>query len=298
MYASRFLSVAALTLMISLPAHAQKADKRAQPETPRAYVETSYLIAPRQVAGFTLNGTQFDEKNKYAGAGFRYAAQAAQGDVRIDVYVYPAGKMSQSAALDGGMDTFRSSIRQAEAEKIYANVVMQDVREFPLSADLPATAGDSTRDKDEAGILAAIASAARVTGRKLAMTMDRQDAPVYSNGYLFYKQLYFFKVRVSAEQKNISAEQFGALADRAARTLVPSIEVVNIGDCANSTVYIDTNHIAKTSTEEVAKALVTQTTLQQGYNCHGDLDDAKINEKTADATMVQISYDPQEWKSQ
>lgn len=271
--------------------------KGGQQAATRAYVETSYLIAPRQIGDFTLEGAQYDKDRKYAGAGFRYRVDGHQ-EIRVDIFVYPAGRMSQEAALDAGMQAFRTDLDRAVEAKAYDNLVVVDERDFPLRGDPPASGNEpgAPVEADEAAILEAIGAASRIEGRKLAMTLDIQPQgwPMHSSGHLFYKQLYYFKVRASAAQQRVSAEDFAALVDRAARTLVPAIEVANVGDCANSTITISTD----APPEEAAKALVTQAAVHQGYNCHLSAEDAEIQRKSADAEVVSITYQPNEWKSQ
>jgi hypothetical protein len=111
--------------------------------------------------------------------------------------------------------------------------------------------------------------------------------------YKFYKQLYYFKVRVSADATSMPGDAFLAFADTAARTLVPAIQAVNIGDCANATITIP----AGGSAEDGARALVREATLQQGYNCHADRDAAKLDALARDAEVVEIGYRAEEWKS-
>lgn len=68
-------------------------------------------------------------------------------------------------------------------------------------------------------MIAAIADAERIVGEKLQLSMDLSSSgmPLLSNGYLFYKQLYYIKVRVSAAQQAVAQSRFDALADQAAR---------------------------------------------------------------------------------
>lgn len=294
MQPGKLLSAAALSLLIPLASSSAAKDKNAQSAGQRGYIETSYLIAPRRVGDFVLEGSQYDENQKYSGAGFRYVADGHQ-ETRIDVYVYPAGRMEQATALNTGMEAFRADLARATDAKAYTNLFLQNEQEFLLVNDENVD-GEPPQDRNATAILEAIASATRPSGRKLAMTMNLQprDWPMHSNGYLFYKQLYYFKVRATATQDRITAEQFNALADRAARTLMPAIEVVNVGECANSVITIAAN----ASPEEASKALVKQATEHQGYNCHATEQAAEIKKKSADAEVIDISYKPQEWKSE
>ncbi|WP_202841139.1 hypothetical protein [Luteimonas saliphila] len=283
-----------LLLPVSPRAAAQDAAPREQ-EQARPYVETSYLIAPRRVGDFVLQDASYDEGRKYSGAGFRYAVEGHQ-ETRIDVYVYPAGRMPRASALTGGMAGFRADLARAVDAGTYADLVLEDEQEFALVEDSTVAAADTPGDGDSLeAILAIVASGNRPSGRKLPMTMTLQPHgwPMQSVGYLFYRQLYYFKLRASAAQERIASADFDALVDRAARTLVPAIEVANVGACARSVIHVT----AEAPAEEVAREMVMQGTEHQGYNCHETAEAADIGRKSADAEVVEIAYRAEEWNA-
>lgn len=194
------------------------------------------------------------------------------------------------------MRDFRGGIEQAIAAGQYTNLRLQDETDFPLGDRAKPADEGSTGSRNAAELMNVIFAASRPEGRKLPMTMNiqPQDWPMHSVGYLFYKQLYYFKLRASAAQERISDGDFQALADQAARTLVPAIEVVNVGDCANSVINVSTD----ASTEEVAESLVTQATTHQGYNCHSTAEDAEMDKNREHAKVIEISYSTHEWRSE
>ena len=281
-------------LFIPLAALASDDDVASKKEQ-RAYVETSYLIAPRQAGDFVLEGTQFDKKQKYSGAGFRYRLGDHQ-ESRIDVFVYPAGRMGSDQALERGMQAFRADLKRAVDAGSYSNLVLADEQDFATDGEPTLPVATPAADDKEALLQGIVSSGKRWMGRKLPMTLDLQPQgwPMHSRGYLFYKQLYYYKIRASAAQERISSEEFDRLTDLAARTLVPAIEVVNVGACADSTIYLDKD----ATPEEAAQALVTQAVEHQGYNCHASAADAALEQKSATASVIDISYEPEEWRSE
>ena len=295
MKSHKLLSSMAFSVLVTLSANSTAKEISTPQVQERAYVETSYLIAPRRVGDFTLEGVQYDKSLKYSGAGFRYVLDGHQ-ETRIDVYVYPAGKMSQGTAMSQGMAAFRADLGRAVDAKSYTNLSMQDEQEFLLASPPQPSNPQSLADLNAAELMSAVATATHPAGRKVQMTMNLQphELPMYSSGHLFYKQLYYFKVRASAAQERIDEKQFDALADLAARTLVPAIEVANVGDCANSVIHLSTN----ATPEEAASALVSQSTLHRGYNCHTTAEHAGIDKEPEDFAIVDISYEPREWKSE
>lgn len=284
------LSLAALMLATSIPAVAAR---KAPASQSRPYVETSYLIAPKQVGDFELEGASYDANQKYSGAGFRYMLKGHQ-ETRFDVYVYPAGRLDPASAVDDGMKGFRYDIAQAVKQNIYTQVQELHDSPFPLSGAEPE---DSVPANDiDAAVMKAIADTGRVTGHKLQMRFNLQprDWPMYSSGYLFYKQLYYFKLRASAAQERITQESFDSLTDLAARTLIPALQVANVGECANATIYLNPD----ATPEQGAVELVRQSRQHQGYNCHSSAGQAGIEQSRRSAEVIEITYAADEWKSQ
>lgn len=291
----KLLSSMALAVLVALSVNST-AKESSTPQTQKtAYIETSYLIAPRKIGDFVLEGAQYDKSQKYSGAGFRYVLDGHQ-ETRFDVYVYPAGKMSQAAAMTQGMAAFRADLDRAVDAKTYTNLSVKDEQEFLLTSPPQPFNPQSIADRNAAEVMAAAAAATHPAGRKIEITMTLQprDLPMHSSGHLFYKQLYYFKVRASAAQERIDEKQFNVIADLAARTLVPAIEVANVGECANAVIHLSTN----ATPEEAAAALVSQSTLHRSYNCHATAESAEIDKKSADSEIVDISYEPYEWKSE
>lgn len=288
----RLLSACTLLVVICMPGTAIGKKKDA-PADARPYVETSYLIAPKQVGDFELQGSSFDPGQKFDGAGFRYALKDHQ-ETRVDIYVYPAGRLGQTEAIDSGIRDFRASMKYAAEHGTYSR--LQELRDDPFPLDAADTRGIEIPANDlDAQVIQAIAQAEQVTGRRLQMQLNLmpRDWPMYSNGYLFYKQLYYFKLRASAAQERISQEQFHALTDQAARTLIPALQVANIGGCKDTTIYLDKD----ASPEQGALALATQVSLHKGYNCHGSAEEADIPARRADSAVVEIPFTAAEWKS-
>ncbi|WP_051175995.1 hypothetical protein [Luteimonas mephitis] len=281
----------------------------------RPFIETSYVIAPERIGEFVIEGSSYDAANKYAGAGFRYALPGHQ-ETRFDVYVYPAGRSAEADAVERGMVEFKAGFAEAEEAGYYGNVRIVEESDFTLElpgpepgsaspGDMAADAAAPTRDASEreapgeldtgeAALARMLLEASQHTGRRVSVQLDLlpQGMPMHSDGYLFHKQLYFFKVRVSAARERIDDAGFRALADRAARSLVPAIDVVNIGDCANAVITVDPDG----DPQAIAEALVTQSVAYQRENCFKDAATAGITEKSADARVVEIGFDAQDWR--
>lgn len=282
-----------LSLALALPALAGKADAPAA--TDRILIETSHLIAPERIGDFVLEANSYDDQNKYAGAGFRYALREHQ-ETRFDVFVYPAGRGPQAEAIASGMLEFRGSIEQAQELGRIRDLQFLSDEAFPLQAPgpaEPATTTTAARTALDVALAEAMAST-RTVGKRLRMhnTMVNGGFPMLSNGYLFHRQLYFFKVRASAARDRIDQATFDALADLAARTLVPAIEVANIGGCSQKVIEVPKG----ADSDTFARILVQRTAEIQGENCFVDAASAKLDEKSKSARVVRIDFTASDWK--
>ena len=257
------------------------------------YIQTSYLIAPRQVGDFVLAAANYDPAEKYAGAGFGYQLPA-QPQIKLDVYVYPAGRMAQAQAVSEGTTEFVASLRQAAKQGTFGDLQVVQQSEFALPP--PSVASRPPQNAVDAAVIQASAQAEQVTGQKLELELQYpgQDTPMRSNGYLFYKQLHYFKVRASAPKGELSRERFNAVTDHAARTLVPALRAANVGSCAQFTFQVPqgANEVA------LATAVATQLSQASALGCYGSADRAGIDAVRDSAQVIEISYSADEWKSQ
>ena len=249
----------------------------------RPLITQSHIIAPRTIGAFRLKETRYKPEQKAAGAMFRYAA-IPEPELSADVFVYPAGRLPQAEAVKRGMADFHASLQSASEAGFFHNLKLLDEQPFPLKPD---AAG-----KPDNPLEAAVAAAEPV-GRRIDMTLEVGDArmPLRSRGYLFHKNLYFYKVRVSVPAEAMPAAEFGEFADHAARTLVERIATVNIGGCGDEPVYVDQN----ADPDAAALALVTQVAQRNQENCRGEISQADLAKLTQGAEAVTIEYAPNEW---
>lgn len=282
-----------LYLLLSTTSGPAAAEQAGSTAAQRPYIETSYLQAPRQAAGFTLQASSYDPANKYAGAGFRYTSDDHPG-LRIDLYVYPAGRMNAAEALHVGMRDLRASLSHAQAQGAYSQ--LRELDETPFALPAGPTAGTAPANDFDARVIATVAAIEQGDGRKLQLqlSLPPRELPMHSNAYLFYRQLYYLKLRVTAAQQDVEQDSFNALADQAARALVPALQVANVGSCASAQISIP----ADAAGEDAALDLLRQLTVHQSLNCHQDVDKALSAQQRLDHEVVEIAFTAQEWKSQ
>lgn len=275
--------------LLALVAGTAPAKPKQPPAPARAYIETSYLVAPKTADVFQLTRSKYEPAAKAAGAGFHYA-MTTHPELVIDVFVYPAGRRDPATALAEGLAAFRRDMASAVTKGTYARLDELTHAPFVLGGE----AAPAPANGLDAAVQAAIAESERTPGEKLQLDLRLQSGMrLFSNGYLFYKQLYYFKVRVSAAQDAIAQDSFDTLADQAARTLVPAIQVANVGGCADAAIHLDVND----TPEHNAVELVRQARLQMGFNCHASAKDAGIDQAADTVDVVEITYSADDWAS-
>lgn len=174
----------------------------------RGVVDDTWIIAPRRLADATLQAVKnyADEGDIAAGVSLRYTIDNADW-VIADVFIYPAGQGDEPKMLDQAVQDFRESVSFAERQEIYRNVWWGD--ETPYTAKL--------------------AGGRKQAGRFLPIVFDAQRDMLTSRTYLFYRKMYFVKVRLSTTVEAV--ESLSDNADRFISSLLDGIDIVSVGSC-------------------------------------------------------------------
>lgn len=326
--------VSALVAAASSPALAKKsADAARESQADQPFIVETRVVVPKRVGEFVLEGTQYTPEQKYAGVQIRYE-HPDHAQIRFDFFVYPAGKMPNEEALRAGMKDFRDSFQAGMRLGYYRDFEIVDDAPFeialpkavPPQATPPASPSKSEADAKAEPVADAPAGASddgdltpgerelasdefleSLKGRplkgerlrlKYVMTDDARGEriPMRSRGYLFYRHLYYFKARISAAESQIDEAAFSALADRAVRELVPAIQARNIGACGQMTLYIDPSEADENKqAEAMAQSMMDALLSRSESNCDTRIDEKEFAARHADAEVVTIAYDPDDW---
>ena len=313
------LAIALAMAMLAAPAavHAKKDTGKADE---RPFIEQSLIAAPKRIGEFELEGHRYDPDNKSAGVAFRYRLPA-HPELRIDLFVYPAGQMPEQEAVKAGMEPFLATLEEAVRQQYYDRfeLVGRDAFEIvpavkgdtvkpdAIQSDAAAQASDQAQDdgaQDESSqeletLLSAMATQP-IRGERLdlryrmPMGFD-EPVPMHSRGYLFYRQLYYFKGRLTATEAAIGREEFAALADRAVREIVPAIQARHVGGCAQHTININTAAVdAEQDDSLIMRELAGSLMQMSGKNCYDTIDKARQPIPDGTETVV-IAFDPDDW---
>lgn len=254
----------------------------------RQWVEQSYLIAPHRVGQYRWQSTQLDADTPGVGAGFFYQ-HAEYPDLSADVLIHPAGTANIDAALADGLDEFRTLLQDGQQFGI-ANEVLEQA---PFNLPHPAA--------QVPGELARLAPAKSIPGHRFLLRQSTENKRQLSASYLFYHSLHLYKVYVRAPEATMRRRDFSCLADEAARSLVPAIEVLNIGTCGSTPqLPVHARHPSSPGAEkEVLSALLAaQLRALHVHGCTNALDTQALQEKSRDAEVIRIDYPPNTWNEQ
>lgn len=302
-----------LTLTLALACGIAGAATAEDAAKAKPFISETYVIAPKQIAGFTLEDTHFEPAEKANGVSLRYF-DPEQKQIRVDLFVYPAGKMPSDQAIERGTKDLLESFKQGEELGYYSNVEILDNTSFDVqktdadkpAGDMPTKLSDLHLDKEQKselppGLEMLLRPADPIKGRRIKMkyTYRPVNYQMRSRAYLFYKQLYYFKGRISVAETDIDEEAFSAFSDRAMTQLVPAIEALNVGSCAEIVIGVDPDEKdqekrKRTMLEGFAKGLRSQTE----DNCVSAIPADELGKKTKDAEVIKIQYTSGDWGDQ
>lgn len=267
-------------------------------------IEKTAVIIPKQIADFRLVNVDYDKKFKSNGVSIRYVS-SKYPDIPVDVFVYPAGTGPVPEMLKSGMRDFSDSLRQAQEmgyfEKLEVHpeqdLILEDEKIRVLApADINAKP-DSGKDKTTAdnAVFAALEKSFELPGKKIGMAYTRNNTGMQSAGYLFYRQLYLTKVRVTLGVDVMSGEEFSAMTDEAVASLVPALEARNIGSCSDRKIVIKVDESKKQDalSDDFMQQIMAGLGQNVSDNCVTDLALGKISKSEFD--VVNIEYTPEDW---
>jgi hypothetical protein len=293
-----FATTPLLLALLSGPAQAAAPAPEDAPPA-RIFIERSLVLAPEQAGDFTLVSMNDYPGNPGSGVRLRYR-HAGFPSVRLDLFVYPAGRVDPDQALARGMAEVVSALEDAAAKGHYADLELGEVRAFdlarvdsdgslrPLSA---ATSETAAGNETEAAFRAVVASALDADGsddgRVLDIRMAIDGEPLDSRAFLFYRGLYLYKGRISGSGMALPGDTFERFSQHAMATLVPAIEVRSTGGCSENTVVLDPD----STPEATQQALITSVLRANGENCGETLDEAVPEGMRA----MPLAYDAAMW---
>lgn len=305
--------IAMFGIALALSTAAQPVDARSRKDKDAAqpFIVETRIAAPKRVGEFELESTYYDPATKHAGASLRYLLPD-HPEIRFDLFVYPAGDMPHDTAMTSGMKDFVDSFDAGVKMKYYSNLKIVDIVDFVIGprTETPATqedkpAANTTPESEADAIIEAALAPKPVSSKRIELRYDmRMDetgetVPMRSRGYLFYKQLYYFKGRISVAESRMDQATFDRLSDRAMRELVPAVQASNIGGCAKTEIVIGGEALdkGKAGIDALMSQMIGQMADSNSRHCFADRAHATASEPDK-AEIITIEYDPDDWGSQ
>lgn len=300
--------IACLALAAAAPAGARPGTA----DQPTVFVSETRVAAPKRIGEFVLQQTRYDPAHKSAGAMLRYGLDD-RPDVRIDLFVYPAGEMAEAVAVERELENFLASFDAGVQLKYYSGLRILGTSTFeiapaggtvPADAGSPGPAGEDAQSRRAAVIEAALAPRAIVGKRvdlryRMHLEDTGEDIPMRSRGYLFHKQLYYFKARISIADSQLEEAAYAALSDHAVRTLVPAVSAGNIGACAKTEIRIGRDDLqagGATAGAVLAQRFGQAMASAGRKNCHSTRAEVEADEP-ADAEVITLEFAPGDWSA-
>ncbi|MDQ0010970.1 hypothetical protein J2T07_003176 [Luteibacter jiangsuensis] len=174
----------------------------------RGVIDDTWIIAPKRLADATLAAVKnyADEGDIAAGVSLRYHIDKADWII-ADVFIYPAGEGDDATMLHRAAEDFRESVAYAERQQIYRNVWWGD----------------------EAAYTARLSGGKKLEGRFLPIVFDAQQDMLTSRTYLFYRKMYFVKIRLTTTVDAV--DSLVDSADRFIGSLLGGVDIVSVGTC-------------------------------------------------------------------
>jgi hypothetical protein len=172
------------------------------------FIEQSRIMYPRQAGELALIGSRFDEQRVHAGVTLTY--ELPSSGIKLEVNIYPAGRMDESAAMQSGVAALRSALENGMRSQAFSDFRKLGERKLDLEVHEGTT----------------------LHGRLLSYAFATADARFELRALLFYRFDYYIEVRAGAE--SVPGTQLDQAVVRVAADLVPAIRVANRGDCSLS----------------------------------------------------------------
>lgn len=259
-------------------------------DKPKAmFVEQTYVVAPKQIDHLRLAKTSYNPADRFSGVNASYKSERAP-EATMNLFVYPAGRSPQKDAIEEGMKEFIPAFSAAQKRGTYKSAEIESITSFTLD-EVAKPREKSANDLDNA-ILDALDGEA-IEGRKIKLDIRLpDDTRMRSFGYLFYKNLNYFKVRISAPYVDTDAVNFEKFADASARLMVSAAGALNVGSCAEKSISLD----EKTSPDQMAVEISVQTVRLENERCTFKLEPDMLSKEARTATIEKIEFKPGDWR--
>ena len=238
------------------------------PQSKEPFISRSAVFFPGETQDFALA-----QKYKYPdvmdGAQLTYRYEPLP-NAKIDFFVFAVGRGPQDYILKQGMARIRGEISGATKAGLYADTVFGDESSVTVTAE----------------------DGSKLTGARLQLSYTMHGTPSLSAAYMFYKQLYYVELRISAPD-SAGADALLKAGNLAADEILPRIHMLSEGDC--ETLSIDMSSMP--NPDQVQKSIDQSLALRQAEGCPPSKRDKPedFQPKTGE-DMLMLSYTLADWQ--
>ncbi len=311
-----FTRCALAVILLALAPAAFAADAHAKATQ---FLDKSNIDFPKAIGPYTLVANNYDPQQFANGVSIEYSLSDAPKGTHLNVYIYPRGRTDEAAAVQAEIAEVEAAIREAVARDIYTDLRVGARSDFVVARPEPTILTDNSKkkpgkvaeikpefslqpgadSKDDPVARALAESMPPVNnhGMRQSFAFSHKSVPMRSMGYVFYRNLFMFKVRISLPEAGIGQAEFETLADAAARTLVPAMDVKNFGICGTLAVELPEQDSAGSDAvdSEGAAALLREVGRVNRENCASNEGDKPSGPAKGFERQV-IEYPPDTWK--
>jgi hypothetical protein len=290
-----------LALLASAPA-------AAKPPQPGQFLDKSIVTLPGSTGDYRLADLRYEPERWMQGVFSQWVVNAAPRELRLTLFVHPMGRTPEQNAIAIQTAEIEHFMGEAVKQGLYTDLVVGESEPFVVVARGPSLlgrhseAGAAIPEPEPAiaadagsGALAAALPSPNTHGQRLSFAFAEKGVPMRSFDYVFYRHLFAFKLRVAAPVDSMDEMMFAALADTAARKLVPRVEVRNYGQCGNPALPAAGAH-GKTDAKASGQQQFLAMARIRADNCAVE-DDAKPADETHGERRVEIVYPPDTWRA-
>jgi hypothetical protein len=187
-----------------------------------AKLDKSIVVLPEKAGIFVHERSRIGTPEVRDGVDADYEAPGKPGDVWIRVIVVPDGRTDDTASVAAQEQALTEQMRNTSAF-----VGLQALPATPITVDAP-----------ERGSLYANSRLGATRGwpvsigsRQSFTYMDRDGQQTRQAGLVFHRHMAGIRLMVRVAAEDMGQAEFDALADEAARQIVPRLDIRNFGEC-------------------------------------------------------------------
>ena len=190
----------------------------------KSAIDRSIVVLPERAGIFVYERSRVGTPEVREGVDADYDVPGKRGDPWIRVMVVPNGRVDETNSVAAQALALQQKMRETQAY-----VKLQFLPAASITVEAPGRA--SLYANSRGGATQGWTPPISVGGRQSFIYMDRDGQLTRDAGLVFHRQMADITVRVRVAADDMGQAEFDALADAAARQIVPKLDIRNFGQC-------------------------------------------------------------------